>query len=244
MRRRRMTMGMNMSTGTIITAEGEALYRLMAWLSPAYPIGAFSYSHGLEYAVEAGLVSDAADLQGWVAAVIESGTGWIDAVLLASAWRAAAADDHARLAEIAALAAAWRGTAEMALESEAQGRAFLATTRAAWPHPLLDALAAGGGTITLPVAVGAATGAATIPLVLSLPAYLQAFAGNLVSAGLRLIPLGQTDGQRIIAGLAPAVAATARRALVADLEGAGSAAPLIDWCSMRHETQYTRLFRS
>jgi urease accessory protein len=242
MRHPPMTMGMDMST--ITTAEGDALYRLMAWLSPAYPTGAFSYSHGLEYAVEAGLVADAADLEAWVATVIETGAGWIDALLLAASWRAAAAGDSAGLAEIATLAAAWRGTAEMALESEAQGRAFLATTRAAWPHPLLDSLAANGGAVALPVALGAATGAAAIPLALALPACLQAFAGNLVSAGLRLIPLGQTDGQRVIAGLAPIVAATARRALAADLDQAGSAAPLIDWCSMRHETQYTRLFRS
>jgi urease accessory protein len=224
--------------------EGAGLYRLMTWLSPAYPTGAFSYSHGLEYAVEAGLVSGAGDLLAWVAAVIESGTGWIDSLLLAEAWRAAAADDRRRLADAAILAAAWRGTAEMALESEAQGQAFLATTRAAWPHPLLHALAEAAETVALPVAVGAATGAAAIPLALSVRAYLQSLAGNLVSAGLRLIPLGQTDGQRVIADLAPAVAATGERVLIAALEEAGSAAPLIDWCSMRHETQYTRLFRS
>jgi urease accessory protein len=164
--------------------------------------------------------------------------------MLAEAWRAAAAADLARLEEVAILAAAWRGTAEMALESEAQGRAFLTATRAAWPHSLLDALAASGETITLPVAMGAAAGAAEIPLELSLQAYLQSLAGNLVSAGLRLIPLGQTDGQRVVAGLAPLVAETAHRALTAELETAGSAAPLIDWCSMQHETQYTRLFRS
>ncbi|HEY2111729.1 MAG TPA: urease accessory UreF family protein, partial [Dongiaceae bacterium] len=146
--------------------------------------------------------------------------------------------------EVAIMAAAWRGTAEMALESDAQGWAFLTATRAAWPHPLLDALAGSGETIVLPVAVGAAAGAAEIPLDLSLQAYLQSLAGNLVSAGLRLIPLGQTDGQRVIAGLAPVVAECARRAFAADLETAGSAAPLVDWCSMRHETKYTRLFRS
>jgi urease accessory protein len=224
--------------------EAGALYRLMAWLSPAYPTGAFSYSHGLEYAVEAGLVGEANALAAWVRTVVEKGAGWIDALILAEAWRAAAAADLARLGEVTVLASAWRGTAEMALESEAQGRAFLTATRAAWPHPLLDALAGSGETIALPVAVGAAAGAAAIPLDLSLQAYLQSLAGNLVSAGLRLVPLGQTDGQRIIAGLASTVADTAQRALAAELENAGSAAPLIDWCSMQHETQYTRLFRS
>ena len=224
--------------------EAGAFYRLMAWLSPAYPTGAFSYSHGLEYAVEVGLVGESGALAAWVRTVLEKGAAWIDALILAEAWRAAAAADLGRLGEVATLAAAWRGTAEMALESEAQGRAFLTATRAAWPHPLLDALAGASETIALPVAVGAAAGAAEIPLELSLQAYLQSLAANLVSAGLRLIPLGQTDGQRIIADLASAIADTAQRALAAELETAGSAAPLIDWCSMQHETQYTRLFRS
>ena len=232
-----------MAMGTTITIEPGALYRLMTWLSPAYPTGAFSYSHGLEYAVEAGLVGNAAELSAWLATVIRAGGGWIDSLLLAESWRAAFAGDRPRLAEAAILGAAWRGTAEMALESEAQGRAFLVTTRAAWPHPLLDGLAA-EGVVVLPVAVGAATGAAAIALAPSILAYLQSFSSNLVSAALRLIPLGQTDGQRIIADLAPVILETGRRALAAKIEEAGSAAPLIDWCSMRHETQYTRLFRS
>ena len=171
--------------------EAGALYRLMAWLSPAYPTGAFSYSHGLEYAVEAGLVGEADALAAWVRTVVEKGAGWIDALILAEAWRAAAAADLARLGEVAVLAAAWRGTAEMALESEAQGRAFLTATRAAWPHP--SARRAGaerGETIALPVAVGAAAGAAAIPLDLSLQAYLQSLAGNLVSAGTPAGPAG------------------------------------------------------
>jgi urease accessory protein len=224
--------------------EGSGFYRLMAWLSPAYPTGAFSYSHGLEFGVEARLVADAHTLQAWVAVVIEKGAGWIDSLLLAAAWRAAGAGDLARLIALVELATAWRGTAETAQESETQGRAFLATTRAAWPHPLLDRLGGEVEAAPLPVAVGAATGAYAIPLADTIQAYLQSFAGNLVSAGLRLIPLGQTDGQRVIADLAPTIARTADRALSASLEEAGTATPLIDWCSMRHETQYTRLFRS
>ena len=113
--------------------EAGALYRLMAWLSPAYPTGAFSYSHGLEYAVEAGLVGEANALAAWVRTVVEKGAGWIDALILAEAWRAAAAADLARLGEVAVLASAWRGTAEMALESEAQGRAFLTLIRSSRP---------------------------------------------------------------------------------------------------------------
>jgi urease accessory protein len=224
--------------------EGASLYRLMAWLSPAYPTGGFSYSHGLEYAIEAGLVSDAQTLQAWVATVVEKGAGWVDSLLLAAAWRAAAADDSVRLIALAELAAAWRGSAEMAMESETQGRAFLATTAAAWPHPLLERLGAELDAVPLALAVGAAAAAHAISLELTIQGCLQAMASNLVSAGMRLIPLGQTDGQRIMAALGPAIGAIAGRALGTKLEDAGTSALMIDWCSMCHETQYTRLFRS
>ena len=226
------------------TAEA-ALYRLMTWLSPAYPLGAFSYSHGLEYAVEVGLVTDRESLCDWVATAVGAGAGRSDGALLAAAWRAAAAGDRAALDDVAALAVAWRGTAETALESRAQGAAFLATTRAAWPHVLLDELSLRHrGEMALPVAVGVAAAVQDVPLAAALTAYLHAFAGNLVSAGVRLIPLGQSDGQRAVAALESVVADAVTAALATPLEEVGTAAPLLDWCSMRHETQYTRLFRS
>ncbi len=222
-----------------------ALYRLMTWLSPSYPLGAFSYSHGLEYAIEAGFVRDGDGLAEWIATVLEAGAGLSDGALLAAAWSAAAARDEAALDEVAALATAWRGTAETALESAAQGAAFLATTRAAWPHPLLDALALRHrGALALAVAVGVAGAAHEVPLPALLTAYLHAFAANLVSAGVRLVPLGQSEGQRVIAALEPVVAAVAQHIEATPIDAIGTAAPLVDWCSMQHETQYTRLFRS
>lgn len=227
------------------TTTEAGLYRLMTWLSPAYPLGAFSYSHGLEYAVEVGRVATAATLVDWVATVLEAGAGRVDGALFAAAWRAADGGDDLALDQAAALASAWRGSAETALESGQQGAAFLTVTRTAWPHPALDALAARTeGQVPLSVAVGAACAWHGIALPTALAAYLQGFAANLVSAGVRLVPLGQTDGQRAIAALEPVVARAAAAALSADLEELGTAAPLLDWCSMKHETQYTRLFRS
>ena len=228
-----------------MTTTDATLYRLMTWLSPAYPLGAFSYSHGLEYAVEEGRVRKAADLIEWIGTAVEQGAGRIDAVLLAAAWRAATDQDERRMTELVELGAAWRGTAETALESAAQGAAFVAITRAAWPHPRLEALVAAVGTrMALSLAVGAAAAIHGMPLAPVLTAYLQAFAANLVSASVRLVPLGQTDGQRATAALEPVVAHAAAAAIVADLDDLGTAAPLLDWCSMKHETQYTRLFRS
>jgi urease accessory protein len=229
----------------MMATSEAALYRLMAWLSPAYPTGAFSYSHGLEYAVETGQVTTAAALIDWVATVIDAGAGRIDAVLFAAAWRAAEAGDDAALDTAVELASAWRGSAETALESAAQGAAFLAVTGAAWAHPALERLGRRhDGQIPLSAVVGAACAWHGIKLATALAAYLQGFAANLVSAGVRLIPLGQTDGQRAIAALEPVIARAAEAALTADLESLGTASPLLDWCSMKHETQYTRLFRS
>ena len=223
-----------------------ALYRLMAWLSPAYPVGAFSYSHGLEYAIEAGFVADRATLTDWIAGALAHGTGRVDGALFATAWRAAEAGDDAALDDVAALAAAWRGTSEMALESRQQGGSFLSITRAAWPAPALERFAVRrDGICALPVAVAVAAAAHGVPLAAALTAYLHAFAANLCSAAVRSIPLGQSDGQLALAALAPAVESAVAAALaVADVDEVGAAAPLLDWCSMRHETQYTRLFRS
>jgi urease accessory protein len=179
-----------------------------------------------------------------VATILEAGAGWSDAALFAAAWHAVAAEDTALLDETVELAAAWRGTAETALESEAQGAAFLTITRSAWPHAQLDALARRQRIIVLPVAVAAAAAAHGIELATALLAYLHAFAANLVSAGVRLIPLGQSDGQRVIAALEDCVAARCRAACATPLDAVGTAAPRVDWCSMRHESQYTRLFRS
>jgi urease accessory protein len=229
---------------TTMTADA-ALYRLMTWLSPGYPVGAYSYSHGVEYAVEAGLVRDRETLCQWIAQALRHGAGLVDAALLAAAWRAVDATETPRLDAVMALAKAWRGSAEMALESRAQGTAFLAATRAAWPQPRLDEAALRcRGEAMLPVAVGVAASAHGVALPPTLRAYLHAFASNLVSAGVRLIPLGQTEGQRAIAALEPDVDGALRLALGTPLDDIGTASPMLDWCSMRHETQYTRLFRS
>jgi urease accessory protein len=232
-------------TGTRMTTTDAALYRLMTWLSPAYPLGAFSYSHGLEYAVEAGRITGVTALVEWVGTAVECGAGCVDAALFAAAYRAVEADDDATFDSLVELAAAWRGTTETALESAAQGAAFVAVTSSAWPSERFAELAARhAGQLALPVAVGAACALHGIPLKTAIAAYLQSFAANLISAGVRLIPLGQTDGQRAVAALEPVVARAASAAVEADVDELGTAAPLLDWCSMRHETQYTRLFRS
>jgi urease accessory protein len=225
--------------------EAAALYRLMTWLSPSFPVGAFSYSSGIEWAVEAGDIADAASLRGWLASMLADGPGFCDGVFLAHAHRAASSGDDAQLHEIAELASALAPSRERQLETSAQGRAFVEIARAAWNCASLDRLMAScGGAIVYPVAVGVVSAAHGISLAPTLHAFLHAVTSNWISAGSRLVPLGQTDSQRVLAQLEPIVAATARRALEASLDDLGSATFRADLASMRHETQYTRLFRS
>jgi urease accessory protein len=243
--RSRAERGVSKDEGTAGNLNAAALYRLMAWLSPAYPIGAFSYSSGIEWAVEAGDITDAAMLKRWLAVMIADGGGFCDGVFFAHAHRAAAERDDKALRAVAELAAAFAPSRERHLETTAQGCAFLDATRAAWPTPALDRLlAVWDGAVALPVAVAVASAGHGIALAPALQAYLHALTANLVSAGVRLVPLGQTDGQRVLAALEPVVAATAARALATPLDEVGGAAFRADLASMRHETQHTRLFRS
>jgi urease accessory protein len=228
-----LTVTITTTTTTIMT---EARYRLMTWLSPAYPVGAFSYSHGVEYAVEAGLVTDRATLADWIEDCLRHGAGHSDAIIAAHAWRA---DDATTRAELAELALALQPARERLLETEAQGAAFQLVTAAVWPAGTINAKP-----LPYPVAVGVAARAHSIPLDEMLEAYLWAFAANLVSAGVRLVPLGQTDGQRIQAALMPVILDVARQAEAGDLDDVGGCAFRAEIAAMRHETQHVRLFRS
>lgn len=225
-----------------------ALLRLLAWLSPSFPIGGYTYSHGVEQAVEAGFVHDRASLADWVAFILEHGAGRTDAVLFAAAHRAVMAEDEAAFIWTLERADVMRAGSEMALESSAQGTAFLSTVRAAWPLPGLERWAAliaqERRAPAHAVAVALCSALAGIPLSQALSGFLHSVAANLVSAGVRLVPLGQTDGQRAMAALESVVAGLALWAEAASPDDLGSRAPMVDWTSMTHETQYTRLFRS
>ena len=227
---------------------GGGLCRLLTWLSPSFPVGAFSYSHGIEFAVEAGLVTTADDLRGWIETVLRYGSGRMDAILLAHAWQAEREEDRVLAIAVAEWADACRGTAELGLERRAQGRAFLDAIDAAAPHPRLADHRALLATIDRPPAyacvVGVAAAVHGIALAPTAIAHLQAFTANLVSAGVRLIPLGQRAGLSVLAALEPAVIAVAATAPGCTLDDITTATWIADWASAGHETQYTRLFRS
>lgn len=228
-----------MLTATTMSTETAALYRLLAWASPAFPTGAFSYSHGLEAAAADGAVRDRATLEIWIAATIAHGSGRIDADLLRDAWRAATAGDTDTHAKANRRGIAYRATGELALESSQQGAAFAAAHEAAWGGNLTDEASRCHAAV-----FGAAAARGGAGLEEALTAYLHAFAANLMSAGLRLGIVGQNDGQRILAALEPVVAAAVATSTAREAEDFGSATFALDLASMAHETLYTRLFRS
>jgi len=243
-----------MKTGGIIMSDEWcdvsplALLRLQSWLSPTFPIGSYSYSHGLEWAVEAEHVHDRESLVDWLDADLRYGSGQNEAIFFIEAWRCAIADNRAKLLEIAELAAAFRGTSEFALETTQQGTAGLSTLRQVWPDRLLDwlsgALSESKVQPAAAVVLGVRSAGQGIPAATALAAFLQSYIANLVIAGVRLIPLGQVGGQLAIAALEDSILATSAQAEKATIDDLGSAAFMVDLASMAHETQYTRLFRS
>jgi len=219
------------------------LWRLLLWSSPAFPVGAFAHSHGLEWAIGAGDVRDAATLAEWVEDALTLGAGRTDAILAAHAHRAGAAADGGALRALAAFAAAVSPARERRLETLGQGRAFAAAL-SPWPQAAAALAGLDRDRLPYPVAFGAACGAAAVALREALLAYLHAFAGMLVWAAVRAVPLGQSDGLAVLAGLATLASRLAEDAAAAPLEGIGGCTFRLDIAAMRHETQYTRLFRT
>ncbi len=208
----------------------DAVLTLAQWFSPSFPVGAFAYSHGLEWAVQAGDVTDAAQTQDWIDTVLRHGAGWNDCLFIAAAYRT---DDAGA---VDATARAFAASAERLRETDLQGAAFAA------------AVANLSGTTatprTYPVAVGEAARAADLPLELTAKMYLHGLTSSLAGAAMRLVPLGQSDGQAIIRALTPVAQYVATRACAASLDDLTATAFATDIASMKHETQYSRIFRT
>jgi urease accessory protein len=218
---------------TIMTPEpGVGLLRLLAWLSPGFPTGGYAYSHGLEWAVDCGDITDGDTLRTWLTDVLTHGSGRNDAILLRHAWRPEA--DPTALNDLAIAIAPSR---ERRAETLDQGTAFVASA-APWHPPELPAR------VAYPIAVGALAARHGLDEDTTTAAYLQALAASLISAAVRLVPLGQSTGLRVLAALEPTILRVAAESRTATLDDLGGCAFRSDLAAMRHETQYTRLFRS
>jgi urease accessory protein len=232
-----------------------ALLRLLSWLSPAFAVSADSYTHGLEAAVENALVSDRESALSWAKGIVLQGSGRQDAWLFARAYRAAVEGDLPRLSALSELGEALRPTAELAFESRAQGEAFLSIVGRAWPEQGVEdyatLLKTSGRRAIYPIAVAVAAAAHGVKLDDALAAYLHAFVANLVTAAVRLVPLGQTDARRIMAALEQDLLDLGGDALSAFRESSaarnewpGAATPVAERSSMIQQSEYTRLSRT
>jgi urease accessory protein len=208
-----------------------ALLTIVQWLSPAFPVGSFAYSHGLEWAISAGEISDAPALEGWIATILTEGAGRSDAILLCHALNRAT-----DLAELSALAEALAASRERLAETCEQGRALLTTTNALLGQDLPP--------MPYPVALGAAARGLGLPPRQVAGLYLQAFASALVQVGVRFVPLGQTQGQRVLSALHPVITTLAAEAATSPLAALGSGGLRADLAAMRHETLDVRIYRT
>lgn len=231
---RRRSWGMIMAMRTIMPtdtriitmAEIAALQRLFTWLSPSYPIGSFAYSHGIEQAIADGWLTNSDGVATWIADIIRHGAGRNDAILLAHAWRGE---------DVADLALALAGSAERRREMVEQGASFVRVASAV--EGPLDAA-------PYPVVVGRAAARDGIPLAETLALFMQAFAANLITACVKSVPIGPTEGQRVLAALLPIIEATAREAETASLDDLGGCTLRSDLLSIRHETLEPRIYRT
>lgn len=237
------------SAGPSLTAGSRELPsidpRLAIWLSPAFPVGAFAYSHGLEWAAQKGWVKSRATLHSWLDDLLRHGGLRNDLIVLAHGVTAVSAGDYGALSKLNELALGLQPSAERYLETQQQGTSFLSVIRAAWRTGDIDAAATAVGVpVAYPVAVAIAVAGHAIPTRGALFAYAMAFAGNLVSAAIRLSVIGQTDGQRVLAELIPCALTVTAESEGAPLDAIGGSTFRSDIASLAHETQYTRLFRS
>ena len=215
-----------------ITTEPRQLLQLLAFMSPAFPIGSFAYSHGLEWAIDDGVVTSADDVEAWIESLLTRGSGWNDAVLFAAAFDA----NGETRKEIDELALAFAASRERVLETSDLGQSF-AKAAAVFSSKAIELQA-------YPVAVATACSGLGMSKHDGLLAFLQAFSNNLIAVAVRLIPLGQTKGLEVMRDLMAIITKTAERAMVSSLDDLGSSTLLSDIASMKHETQYSRVFRS
>ena len=211
--------------------EAAQLLLLLTWMSPAFPTGAFAYSHGLEWAIDQRVITTGAELKDWIADLLTRGSGWNDAVLFSRCWQ----DDAGALNELALALATSR---ERHLETTQIGRAFRIAA-GVFAAPTLD-----DEEVAYPVAAGTACVAMGIDKDHALLAWLQGFAATLTSVAVRLVPIGQTAGLEVLRDLAPAIARTAELAAVATLDDLGAITLGADIAAMKHETQHSRVFRT
>jgi urease accessory protein len=211
--------------------SNSQLLLLLNWMSPTFPIGSFAYSHGLEQAIADGRVTTQADVESWIGDLLQSGSGWNDAVVFAACW-------GGDVAEINEMALALASSAERYMETTQLGRNFNIAAAVWTGEELREEVMA------YPVAAGRACCAMGVSQMDAVSAFLQGFTAALVSVAVRLVPLGQTSGLKVMRNLSSIISVTAIRACSSTLDDLGSNCVASDIAAMKHETLQPRIFRT
>ena len=212
-----------------MTSVHQDMMTLQTWFSPAFPTGAFSYSHGMESAIQDNLVKDADGLKNWVDSLLSHGSGRNDGLFLKAAYQG--------VAEANSLCLALCGSKERLRETTELGQAFSRVVRASYNIKLPDQTA-------YPVAIGMTAQQIGLDLTLTLQSYLQAFASNLISVGVRTIPIGQQAGQDCLIGLYPVIQNMTKQIKSGSLDELGTATFVSDLMAMKHEKCVPRIYRT
>lgn len=236
---------MDMHTATTIptTTTDAALLQLLWLASPALPVGGFSYSEGIEAAVEAGLVHDEATAAGWIADQLHLALARADLPVLAEALEAVRGGDQAALSALDTWVRATRETSELRQQTEQMGRSLIEWGRAVHPDRVAHIPRDVSFTYPIAFAMAAAPSGASVRHVLL--AFAFGWGENMMQSAIKAVPLGQSAGQRILARLADEAPRAVDEALAAVAAGERqSFTPMLAILSAQHETQYSRLFRS
>lgn len=235
--------------------DSSFIYRLLTWFSPSYPIGSFHFSHGIEYAVEWNLIKDAKSLEEWISGIIQFGSGRMDLMMFKLSYDLFTAPNVRadpnrikKLNRLITISNALKLSPELWQESTKQGDAALKALLKSHPsdnlHFLNLQLKKTDKYPVVPIVFGAACADHRIPLKWALTAYLHSFIFNLITAGVKLIPLGQTAGQNIAASLESVIHKCVNASAKSKINDISGASPMVEWTSVKHENQYTRLFQS
>ena len=214
------------------------ILKLLTWNNQAFPIGSYSFSSGLEYAVESNLITTGYELQSWLKNLLNFGSIQTDAILLVEAWKLMKKKKNRNLIELNNFAISLNQSYEKYIENYEQGKSFIKITSDAWNHKFQSK------NLTFPLAYASSAYQENIKLEDTLISYLHANLCNLLSAGIKLIPLGQTEGQRIQIKLNLYIEEEYKIILKKDMNDIGNCGWVNDIVSMQHENQFTRIFRT
>ena len=214
------------------------ILKLLTWNNQSFPIGSYCFSSGLEFAVESKLIQSGKDLQYWLNDLLKYGSLYSDALILLEAWKLASKKENNKINDLNNFAVSLNQSNEKYIENYEQGKSFIKITEDAWNHKYISKK------LVYPIAYAVAAVQENINMEDVLICYLHSSLCNLLAAGIKLIPLGQTEGQKIQIALNTYIEEEYKNILKKNFNDIGNCGWVNDIISMKHENQFTRTFRT